>query len=140
MQRKTQTTLGELRIGDRFVYNARRVDPWQVMARADKNGKVAVNQINYDGKPIHRHDDLKKKSTTVVFLRHTVILPQEECFLEDLNEGDIFRMKDDAVFEYELQKKGHDFYDVRRLDQAAPFKGGRLATVILIRKKEEVVK
>lgn len=136
MQRKTQTTLGELRIGDRFVMPNGNI-AFQVTARADKKGRVAYNLV-VDGKIINRYDTLKNKATPVVFLRHTIPLPQEECFLEDLNEGDIFCMPDNVILEYVLVQKGKDFYTVRRLDQAAPIKGGRLATVLFIRKKGEV--
>lgn len=136
MNRNTPTTLGALRIGDRFTYGARRTDVWQVMARADTNGKVAVNIVE-NGKTLQRHDDLKKKDTKVIFLRHTVIQPGEECFLEDLAEGDFFKINADDVFEHVLVKKGAQFFDVRRTDCAACIKGGRLATVIFTRKKEQ---
>lgn len=138
MQRKTTTTLNELRIGDRFVYPGGNVS-YQVTAKADKTGKVAINQFA-NGKQVNRYDTLKRKTTTVLFLRHSIPLPQEECFIEDLQAGDIFCKPADIVHEYEIVNRGHEFYAVRRLDCASIEMAGRLATVIFIRKKEGVIK
>jgi hypothetical protein len=138
MLRKTQTTLAALRIGDSFVYPKGNV-AWRVTARADRKGKVAVNQFR--GKePINKYDTLKKKDTKVTFLQHTAPVPGELIFLENLEVGDIFKRKDDSVHEYVIEKKGHDFYDCRRLDQPTPIKGGRISEVIFIRHKGQEAK
>lgn len=134
MNPKTPTTLGQLRIGDSFVY-PKRVDPWRVTARADKNGKVAVNQWNAGTeKWIHKFDELKKQSTAVLFLRHTIPVPGEECMIDDLNPGDVFYRPDDVVHEYVMVKRGIQFSDVRRIDEAACIKAGVAAKVIFVRK------
>lgn len=135
MQRKTLTTLGELRIDDRFVY-PKRGDVWCVTAKADKNKRVAVNQKKDDGSFIFKYDELKASSTRVLFLRHGKPLEGEEAFICDLEVGDTFKMIGDDVHEFVLQKKGNQFAQVRRLDQAAHFMGGNMATVILLKRKE----
>jgi hypothetical protein len=135
MNHKTLTTLGELRIGDSFVYKLNRQDVWRVMARADKNKRVAVNQV-FNGEPLHKYDELKKGSTSVVFLRHTIPVPGEEIFIEDLKEGDVFHNLQDIIHEYVIEQKGHDFWLVRRTDQAAAAGyWGRLTKVIFVRHK-----
>lgn len=135
MLHRTKTTLGALRIGDSFVYIKGNV-AWRVTARKDKKGKVAVNQFN-GKKQINKYDTLKKADTTVIFLQHTVAVPGELIFLENLEVGDVFKRKEDAVHEYVIEKKGIDFYDCRRLDEAAPIKGGRISEVIFVRHKQQ---
>lgn len=136
MQRKTLTTLKELRIGDSFVF-VKKDQPWRVMARADKSGKVAINQvINYN--PVHKYDELRKGNSQVIFLRHTIPVPGEECFIEDLVPGDVFHKTDDIIHEYVVVKRGENFWDVRRMDCAAPEKAGKLAAVVFVRHKEVV--
>lgn len=143
MLHRTQTTLSALRIGDSFVYLVKKGKagniPWRVTAREDRKGNVAVNQFN-GKKQINKYDLLKKASTQVIFLQHTIAVPGEHIFLENLEVGDVFKRKDDPVHEYVIEKKGHDFYDCRRLDQATPIKGGRISEVIFIRHGKEVVK
>lgn len=133
MTPKTTTTLNELRIGDSFVY-PKRVDPWRVTARADKSGRVAVNQWNAGTSSwIWKQDDLKKGKTKVVFLRHTVPVPQEECMIDDLQEGDVFIRPEDPIHEWILVRHGHIFSDVRKISEAAPSKAGKMARVIFVR-------
>jgi hypothetical protein len=136
MERKTMTTLGELRIGDSFTF-LKRADVWNVTARADKKGKVAINQLDDNKKPLLKYDELKKASTEVLFLRHTIPVPGEECFICDLNEGDIFYKPDDIIHDFEMVKRGHFFYEVRRLDQMASIRAGKMAVVIFVRKNDE---
>ena len=139
MQPKTQTTLNQLRIGDSYVY-PKRQDPWRVMARADKNGRVAVNQISVsDRKPIFKHDELKKGSTTVIFLRHTVPVPGEAILIESLAVGDIFHTPDDIIHEWEVTRTKHPgswMVGIRRLDQAAGSYTNGLSTVVFIKHKD----
>jgi hypothetical protein len=139
MERKTMTTLGELRIGDRFVYPKANV-VWQVIGTDGKKNNVAVNQMNSKNEPIYKHHHFKKPFIKVLFLRHTVILPQEECFIQDLQPGDIFCKVDDIVNEYELIEQGKAFSKVRRLDKAFTEMAGVLATVIYLSHKKEAKK
>lgn len=136
MQQKTMTTLNQLRIGDSFVF-PRRTDVWRVMARADKKGRVAINQI-VNGRAIFAYDELKKGSKEVMFLRHTIPVPGEECFIEDLKEGDRFHMTDDIIHEWEIVQVGPtpQFVTIRRTDQPAPGKAGVLAKVVFISHKQ----
>jgi hypothetical protein len=135
MNHKTLTTLGQLRIGDSFVYKLNRQDIWRVIAKADRSNRVAVNQI-FNGKPIHKYDELKRASTSVVFLRHTVPVQGEEIFIEDLKEGDVFHNLEDIIHEYVIEKTGNDYWLCRRLDQSAPAGyWGRLTKVVFVRHK-----
>ncbi len=146
MQQNTITKLSSLRIGDSFVFITRnwinkKVDystgSWQVMALADKAGYVAVNQVSEVTRlPLRKKDYLKQKNLQVKFIRHTKPVAGEKFFLVDLEEGDIFKMVDDDVHEYVLQKKHSHFYDVRKTSEAACIKGGKYATVIFLRHKE----
>jgi hypothetical protein len=133
MQSKTLTPLGSLRLGDSFVFQ-KRTDVWRVISRSENGKWTFINQV-MNGKQIYKHDEQKRSSVVVMFLRHTVPVPGEESFLEDLQPGDVFHTTDDVIHEWELVEKGHDFYDVRRLDQAAPGKAGRLAKVVFVRHK-----
>lgn len=138
MEAKTVTTLGELRIGDSFVYSLSRGDVWRVMAMADKNKRVAVNQIDpRTRKPVWKHDELKKANKKVVFLRHTVPVAGEPCLIDDLVPGDIFKRPEDSVHEWMLVNHGHMFSDVRRTDEPACGKAGKMAQVIFLRHKED---
>jgi hypothetical protein len=140
MEFKTQTTLNQLRIGDSFTYigmfGQKRTDPWRVMARADKSGKVAVNQV-VEGKTVYKYDELKKGTTKVLFLRHTIPLPGEVCLLDDLQPGDQFKMPGDEFDTWVVEKRGHLFFDVRRTTEAACSKGGRAAKVIFVKHKAQ---
>lgn len=134
MKHKTVCRLDELRIGDSFVY-MKRTDPWRVIARADKSGRVAVNQV-VNGKLQWNHDELKRGKTIVTFLRHTVPVPGEECFLEDLVAGDVFqRPEDDLLTEWVVVETGNDFWTVRKTTEAAPGKAGKFAKVIFLKHK-----
>jgi hypothetical protein len=133
MEPRTITTLDQLRIGDSFVYR-KRLDPWRVMAKADKSGRVAVNQV-VNGKTSWKHDELIRGKKQVMFLRHTVPVAGEECLVDDLKEGDVFFRPEDVVHEFELVKHGHAFSDVRRLDEASCVKAGRASKVIFVRPK-----
>lgn len=133
MEQKTTAQLKELRIGDSFII-PKREDPWRVMAREDKRGKVAINQI-INGKPVWPQDTLVKGTREVMFLRHTIPVSGEQCFIDDLTVGDVFTRADD-IHEWVLEKHGHAFSDVRRIDQSAPAKAGRLAIVTFIKHKE----
>ncbi len=138
MEPKTITRLKELCIGDSFVY-MKRVDPWRVMALADKSGRVAVNQINAaDRKPIWKHDELKKGHTKVTFLRHTKPVPGQECLVDDLKEGDVFFLPDDIIHEWILVNHGHLFADMRRSDQShIGGKIGRATKVTFVKHKDQ---
>jgi hypothetical protein len=132
MERKTNTTLGDLRVGDRFVF-PKETTVHQVFCTGKKTADI--NEVTPEGHPLNKYHTPKKLSTKVLFLRHGIPAPGEECFLDDLQPGDTFRMLDDEVHEYLVEKRGVKFFDVRRTDQAASIKGGKLATVILLSRR-----
>lgn len=137
MEAKTHTTLAELRIGDSFVYEngyPKRTEIWRVMQLPDNRNRVAVNRINADTrKPILRHDVIKKGSVRVVFIRHTVPVEGQECLLDDLEPGDLFRrVEQDDKATYVVVRHGSLFTDLRRADGLAPIKASRGARVIFI--------
>lgn len=140
MERRSIQLLSRLREGDRFTF-PKRLDVWEVM-KPQVKGKVEVNQI-INGKQKFKFNEFKNGTTPVLFLRHTKPLEGEECFVEDLQEGDVFCKPNDIITEYVVLNKGHEFYKVRKvLDKAAsePQMAGRLASVVFVRsepKKEE---
>lgn len=86
MQRNTITTLGELRVGDRFSF-VKKNEVWQVTAI--KKNTTCFNK--FDGKArLLKFDEEKRSTVQVFFLRHTIPVPGEECMIEDLKPGDIF--------------------------------------------------
>jgi hypothetical protein len=136
MERKSIQLLEKLRKGDRFTY-LKRADVWQVMLK--EGNHIEVNQI-VGGKPHNKFNDKKSGSTRVMFLRHTIPVSGEVCFIEDLQEGDVFWKQDDVVTEYLVVTKGHDYYKVRRVHDKAcafPEMAGRLAQIVFVRNKEE---
>lgn len=103
MQRNTVTTLGELRIGDRFHF-LKRVDVWEITGKTRSHNSINLPGLN--GVFINKYDDLKKSSTPVVFMRHTIPEPGEECIFSDLKYGDIFHLPDNVINEYIITKGG----------------------------------
>lgn len=97
MQHKTQTTLGLLREGDRFYFPKDINEVWQVTSKTPR--AVALNQFINDQK-IYKYDELKKASTPVVFLRHTIPAQGEQWSIEQLRRGDVFHLEGDILTEY----------------------------------------
>lgn len=98
MQRKTSTTLGELREGDRFAF-LKYV--WQVMSKT--GSFVNINQVSASGVVIHKFDHMKRSKLPVIFLRHTKPEPGDDCLVSDLKEGDLFvHLKDFTLFDWEV--------------------------------------
>lgn len=89
-------------MGDRYHYLLKS-DVWQVMEHTDKHTKV--NQFIFGERQVHRYHIEKRKSTEVIFIRHTIPLIGEECMLCDLDNGDVFYIDDDVVTEHVIIKK-----------------------------------
>lgn len=106
MNRNTITTLGLLRVGDRFCYPGKK-EVWQVVTYVGK-GKVAVNQFDGQGQRIHYWDTWKSDRTPVKFLRHTVLEFSDECPIEMLEPGDVFTLLDNIVIEYMVREQFND--------------------------------
>jgi hypothetical protein len=101
LKANTITTLGELRDGDRFVFQGKN-EVWEVTGNPS-NGYVPFNQFVADGVKKNRHDDLKKINKDVKFLRHTKPLEGEEWALKDLKVGAVFcRPTGNITHEYRL--------------------------------------
>lgn len=138
MNRKTITQLVELREGDRFVFK-NRADVWEIMKK--EGNHIEVNQM-LNGIPVYKYNFKKPGHASVMFLRHTKPLPGEACFIEDLNEGDVFCKPEDVVTEYEVVTKGHTFSKVKLVydkECESPQMAGIVAEVILVRRKAEGV-
>lgn len=103
MQRNTQTTLANLRTGDRFHF-INRADVWQVTYQTQ--GYTAVNQFMPWKTAVHPHDHLKKNSTPVKFLRHTKPQPGDDAMLNDLTAGDVFWI-DNSIDDYTVMQPGY---------------------------------
>jgi hypothetical protein len=103
MQRKTITTADQLREGDRFTFGPKRLDVWQVMSKTGKH--IECNQPLPNGTPALKYNDKISGRKSVMFLRHTKPMPGEECFIEDLEPGDIFYKHDDIITEYVAKGK-----------------------------------
>jgi len=130
MNQRTFTTLGELRIGDRFVFGPARVDVWQVVNQTQKH--TEVNQYaKATGRFIHKYDERKKKTTRVLFIRHTVPVPGEEFFMEDLKEGDVFTLPQQST-QYTVAKTGDVFYTITQPD-GSKGKAGILTKIIFVK-------
>jgi len=107
MERNKITTLGELRIGDRFCYPGKS-DVWQVIAPIGRL-KVAINQFDSNtGERKHHYDILKSPNTTVKFLRHTILEFGEDGLVEMLQPGDVFTIGFDIMNEYVVREQYKD--------------------------------
>jgi hypothetical protein len=141
MQKKTITSLGELRTGDRFTYSVKRLDVWQVMEK--KGNHIEVNQMLPGGLPRLKYNEKKNSKTSVVFLRHTDPLPGEECFIEDLKIGDVFFRPNDIITEYEMLGKMTKIPGMCGLKRVLDYEGKdtmmtpNLTTVVLVRKHKK---
>lgn len=141
MERKTLTTLGKLRIGDRFVFTSANQDKVYQVTSTPGGSKVYYNVV-IGGVPQQKYDDSKSKLAPVLFLRHTLPEPGDQCFIEDLQEGDVYTKADNAVLEYTVLESGRAYYKVRPVYLREGFEyAGRLATVVFVRKgkKETIV-
>lgn len=127
MQRQTIATLAELRPGDRFNY-MKRVDVWQVVKQT--SGYTAVNQFMPWKQAVHMHDELKKNTTPVKFLRHTKPLPGDEAMLNDLTVGDVFYTNNDIMNEYTVIETGYPNVKCRCGDEIADCSNMEWVTVV----------
>lgn len=107
MLRNTAAKIGDLRTGDRFYFvtEAKRL-AYQVTRIGNK---ISYNIIEADGKALWPFDKQAAHDRPVIFLRHTVPAPGEECRLYDLQNGDVFCFVNDIVNEFiVLDTKGLD--------------------------------
>ena len=91
MKRNTTTIIGNLREGDRFFFTADKEAPIVREVTAVKSKKVKYNKINpRTGKHAWWWDKSRPIETPVMFIRHTQLLPGDECFMHELTDGDVF--------------------------------------------------
>lgn len=131
MQRKTLTTLNQLRKGDVFVF-LKKDQPWRVTGRTDNNRQVTINQF-INGNPIYKYDEMKSGSMQIIFMRHTIPLPGEECYVEDLQPGDVLHKTDDIINEYEVKERGDIWSTLRCLQSDKAEMAGKHLTVVFIK-------
>lgn len=106
MKRNTTTTIGALRQGDRFYFlSDTKKEVHQVISFSKL--KTNYNQIINDKKAFtFDRDALNTKP--VMFLRHTLLQQDDECYLQDLAPGDTFfvgKSKMELVVKHPLEVK-----------------------------------
>lgn len=133
MKRHTVTTLGQLRIGDRFCFLD---DKKQVVKEAIrfKNSSVCYNKIDHKKqKYAWVFNRSKPKNRPVLFIRHTILQPGDECFMQDLKEGDVFT-KPGSNKEMRVVKKRLYSVSVRYVGQTQHLDTSPLTTGIFVRR------
>lgn len=109
MLRNTSTKLGELRKGDRFYFitDSKRIAHQVTSDKAA--ARTSYNIVNANGSAKLPFDKQAPNDKPVIFLRHTIPVPGEECRLYDLQQGDIFFFPNNVVTEFiVLDTKGID--------------------------------
>ena len=134
MERNTQTTLGQLRDGDRFYFSSdHKKVSWEVKEKAGAT-QVLINNPN---RPT-RFPIPKNKNLAVVFLRHTVPVPGDECQVEELSPGAMFYFPDDVITEYIVSDREGSFIRCLGPTGSQPFPPN--TPVILVRNAPEVTR
>ncbi len=90
MKRQTKTQLGFLRIGDRFYFLTDKIPVVREVTNHLRN-RVKYNKIkSTTGRKSWWFDRSRAIETPVMFIRHTQLLPGDECFMHELTDGDVF--------------------------------------------------
>lgn len=105
MQRNTITTLAQLRDGDRFTFVGKE-EVWQKTGAYGT--QITFNKFTDSGNQVFKYDEKKLGKTGCRFVRHTVPMPGEDCFVQELKEGDVFYMNDNIVVEYMVSNVNTD--------------------------------
>lgn len=122
--------LSELRIGDSFLFHLDSNDVW--MVRRQVGLSTRINQrMRSDMKWKHEEDQMEWGDTEVWFLRHTMPLPGEECYVEDLKPGDKFMLQKEAdqAVEAMILEKGYEFDKFQVFGSGETGRIGRLTKV-----------
>lgn len=144
MENNTITTLNKLRKGDRFYFTVkpliakRKVQSdagsWQVIEPANAKGRVIINQVSeVTRQKLHEKDTVKKGSSIVHFLRHTVPVPGEKIFIMELKPGSVFKKPDDNKTEWIVVRHNSISVDISKRGAAVNEKAGKYALVIFVR-------
>lgn len=103
MQRNTPTNIARLRKGDRFYFISDKKKGIHEVTGFSK-GKVNYNKIN-GFKHQWFWDRTINENKEVIFLRHTIIQQGDQCFVQDLEIGDVFYMPGNIDAELEVLEK-----------------------------------
>lgn len=135
VKRLPERTLGELRIGDSFVFDRKAKEIWRVMRK--DIGVVYVNQkMRTDMHPKHEEDESHWMDTLVFFIRHTIPLPGEKIYVEDLAPGDVIALPL-ITDHWEITEKGYDFDTIKSINSGQQGKIGRMTEVLFVRHKQD---
>lgn len=134
MKRNTATTLGQLRIGDRFFFLSDKGEPVVREVTAFRADGVKYNKIK-TGKGVHAWfwDRKQPAIREVVFIRHTNLLPGDECFMHELNNGDVF-LKPGTDKEMRMVDNSGNQVKVRYVGMAQHLQTSALTTGIFVRR------
>lgn len=98
MRRNTPTKLGMLREGDRFYFMSDKKPVIRVVIRHARN-KVWYNKIKSGtGENAWWFNRSRPIEKPVMFIRHTQLLPGDQCFMYELNDGDVFHKPGDTKY------------------------------------------
>lgn len=137
MKRNTSTIIGNLRVGDRFFFTTDIHPPIVREVTAIRPNRIKYNKINpRTGKHTWFWDKSRPVETPVMFIRHTQLLPGDECFMHELTDGDVFtRPGDKSHKEMRRVKELRDGQiAVRYVGAAAWMHTSQLTTGIFVRR------
>lgn len=140
------TTIKQLRIGDAFIFElSETADVFRLMEKKDYSESVRIQKyFRSDVAPIDK-EEYSFASTRVYFVRHTVPVPGEDIYIEDLAPGDKFQLyipntkpeTGGSNVYCEIIEKGYEFDRFRRIDTGDVGRIGRLTKVIFISHRTE---
>ena len=108
MKQKQQTVIGRLRIGDRFIFSSdKKLIVYQI--ESFNTTETAIITKSPDSNSILKIFGRFKRTCSVykevLFIRHTILKPGDECFLQDLQRGDAFNKATDLKTAYIILNK-----------------------------------
>lgn len=137
MQQKTLTTIGRLRRGDRFYFlcDIKKKQVYQLDSFSGDKA-IYVKVINDIASDSWMHERSTGQNKEVMFLRHTLLQPGDQCVLQDLMPGDILYKPEAVNNKYIITAKApHEIkMAFEKRPQGQPVYGHPLASVILVKK------
>lgn len=157
------TTIRQLRIGDAFIFElSENADVYRLLEKKELSESVRIQKyFRSDVAPIDK-EEYSFAGTRVYFVRHTIPVPGEDIYVEDLAPGDKFQLyipntkkveqnpevmverfpaeqyqekytaKGGTMVFCEIMEKGFEFDKFRRIDTGDVGRIGRLTKVIFI--------
>lgn len=141
--------LGDLREGDSFIFQLNDdAEIYRVVGSKEYSCTVTVNKLMRSDMKSINEDEEAWADTMVYFIRHTIPVVGQDCFIEDLAPGDKFQLfVPDATSESggnlilcEIMEKGFDFDRFRRIDTGDVGRIGRLTKVVFIGHRTDKLK